>query len=159
MKPLFISRDGVINTRIQGGVNHRTQLELIVGSIDTIASLSKKGFTIILLTHQPGLSKGLLDLDEMDAIHAKIIDGVENRGGEIAGTFYCPHDKQDQCYCRPPATGLLDVVEIELDCHIEDAFYFCDNDDEAIAAKEKGCHVVMCSSEKTLQQAAQALNL
>lgn len=152
MQPLFISRDGVINTRIDTGVTHRTQVELIPGSIDTIAALSKKGFTIIMVTHQPGLSLGLLDLDEMEAIHAKIIDGVNNRGGDIEGVFYCPHSHDDHCYCRPPATGLLDVIEMELDCHAENAYYFCDNQEEAVAAKAKGCQVILCDTENSLQK-------
>jgi D-glycero-D-manno-heptose 1,7-bisphosphate phosphatase len=151
MNPLFVSRDGVINTRIAGGVTHRTQLEFIAGSIDTLAALSKRGFDLILVTHQPGLSRGVLDLDEMEAIHAKIIDGVENRGGEIASVFYCPHDEKDHCYCRPPATGLLDVIEMELDCYANAAYYFCDNDEEATAAIEKGCEVIRCDSDNTLK--------
>lgn len=153
MTPLFVSRDGVINTRVDGGVTHRDNLTLIEGSIDTIAALSKKGFTVIMVTHQPGLSRGVLDLDELEAIHAKIIDRVENRGGEIASVFYCPHDEQDHCYCRPPATGLLDVIEMELDCYAQDAYYFCDNAEEAQAATEKGCQVILCDAENTLKHA------
>jgi D-glycero-D-manno-heptose 1,7-bisphosphate phosphatase len=159
MNPLFISRDGVINTRITGGVNQRAQLELISGSIDIIAALSKRGFTIIMVTHQPGLSQGVLELDEMEAIHAKIIDGVENRGGVIEGVFYCPHDQDTHCYCRPPLTGLLDVIEMELDCDVNEAYYFCDNDDEAAAAKSKGCEVILCSAEQSLQKMIQELKI
>jgi D-glycero-D-manno-heptose 1,7-bisphosphate phosphatase len=157
MKPIFISRDGVINERIEGGVNHRTNLTFIDGSIDAIAALSKKGFTVILVTFQPGLSQGLLDLDEMEAMHATIIDRVETRGGEIEGVFYCPHAKEDHCYCRPPATGLLDVIEMELDCDIRGAFYFCDNEEEALVATEKGCEPVLCSIGESLQDRIQSL--
>ncbi len=159
MTPLFVSRDGVINARIDGGVTHRTKLELIDGAIDTIAALSKRGYQIIMVTHQPGLSRGLLDLDEMEAIHSKIIDGVENRGGEITSIFYCPHDESDHCYCRPPATGLIDVIEIELDCSVNDAYYFCDNEPEADVARRKGCEVIMCDSHRGLQQAVGELKL
>jgi D-glycero-D-manno-heptose 1,7-bisphosphate phosphatase len=159
MNPLFVSRDGVINTRVDGGVTHRTQVALVSGSIDTLAALSKKGYSLILVTHQPGLSRGVLDLDEMEAIHSKIIDMVENRGGEITSVFYCPHDEQDHCYCRPPKTGLLDVIEMELDCGVHEAYYFCDNAAEADAATKKGCHVVLCDADNTLSHQVQQLNL
>ncbi|ODS24140.1 hypothetical protein AB835_05255 [Candidatus Endobugula sertula] len=158
MKPLFISRDGVINKRMAGGVSHRTQLELIPGSIETVARLSKQGYTIIMVTHQPGLSRGLFDLDELEAIHAKIADCVEQQGGCITAIFYCPHDADDYCYCRPPATGLLDVVGVELDCMIDNAFYFCDNDDELCAAKARGCIPILCDEVTTLHIASQSLN-
>jgi D-glycero-D-manno-heptose 1,7-bisphosphate phosphatase len=159
MKPIFISRDGVINERIARGINQRSQLRFIDGSLDALAALSKKGFTVIIVTFQPGLSKGLLDLDEMEAMHAMIIDRVETRGGEIEGVFYCPHSKEDHCYCRPPATGLLDVIEMELDCDIRDAFYFCDNEEEASVAIEKGCQPVLCSVGESLHTRVQSLGL
>lgn len=157
MKPVFISRDGVINTRLEEGVTHRNKLELIAGSIETMAKLSRQGFTVIIVTHQPGLSRGVFDLDEMDAIHAKISDSVENYGGEVTAIFYCPHDENDHCHCRPPATGLLDVIEIELDCGASDAYYFCDNAEEAEVAEKKGCHAILCTPENTLQQMCKTL--
>lgn len=159
MQPLFISRDGVINVAIEGGVTHRTQLEFIPGSLDTIAALSRKGFSIIMLTHQPGLSRGLFDLDELEAIHAKIVDGIENRGGEVTAIFYCPHDESDGCYCIPPKTGLLDVVQMELDCDIDGAYYFCDENNlaEIQMAQQKNCQVIHCNEENTLAKLVPAL--
>ncbi len=153
MRPLFISRDGVINTRIEGGVTHRTQLHVIPGSLDAIAQLSRTGFSIIMLTHQPGLSRGLFDLDELEAIHAKIVDGIENRGGEVTAIFYCPHDESDHCHCRPPKTGLLDVVQMELDCDIDNAYYICHetNQPETIMATQKNCQVIHCNEINTLE--------
>ncbi|MFT7387844.1 MAG: D-glycero-D-manno-heptose 1,7-bisphosphate phosphatase [Candidatus Endobugula sp.] len=159
MKPLFISRDGVINERKEGGINQRSHISFVDGSLDALAALSKKGFTVIIVTFQPGLSKGLLDLDEMEAMHAMIIDRVETRGGEIEGVFYCPHSKEDHCYCRPPATGLLDVIEMELDCDISDAFYFCDNEEEAAVATEKGCQPILCSMGESLWYRIQSLGI
>lgn len=157
MKLAFLGRDGVINVRRDKGVLHRTKLAFIEGSIEAIASLSHQGFTVVMITHQPALSRGLLDLDELEAIHAMIFDAVENAGGNIAGIFYCGHDHDDHCYCRPPATGLLDVVEIELDCNAQDAWYFCDNEAEAEAANKKGCQLVLLDDQKTLAQCVQSL--
>ncbi len=159
MKPIFLSREGVIHHRIEGGVTHRTKLEFIESSIQAIVELTKKGFSIIIVTHQPALSLGLLDLDELEAIHAAIIDKVEQAGGNIAGIFYCGHDESDHCYCRPPATGLLDVVEIEFDCSIENAFYFCDNAMEAEAARQKACQVTILNTSETLQHHLHRLSL
>ncbi len=48
MKLALLGRDGVINKALAGGVNHRTKLELIVGSIDAVAQLTKAGFRVML---------------------------------------------------------------------------------------------------------------
>ena len=128
MKLAIVSRDGVINQAIAGGVNHRTQLQWLPGSVEALAQLSQAGFTVVIITHQPGISRGLLDLDELEAIHSAILNAVEIAGGEVAGVFYCPHDVADNCYCQPSQTGILDVIAMEFDADLETACYFFGGD-------------------------------
>jgi len=145
VKLALLGRDGVINVnRGSGGVVHRTQLQLITGSIDAIATLCQAGYSVVILTHQPGLSRGLFDLDEMEAIHSQITHAVEEAGGSLSGIFYCPHDTSDRCHCRPPSTGLLDVIEMELDCDTEGCFYFCHTEAEIAAARRKHSIPIQC---------------
>lgn len=167
MKAAFISRDGVINQPVDGGVTHRTQLQLVEGSVDAVVRMCKAGYTVVMVTHQPGLSRGLFDLDELEAIHAIINSAVEDQGGQISAIFYCPHDEDDHCYCRPPATGLLDVAAIELDCDLRQAPYFCRGlatshdalnnsacaNPEVAMAQAKGCQPIICGPGQSLAQA------
>jgi len=144
MKLALIGRDGVINNSVEGGVNHRTQLQIIDGSIEAILKLSDAGFTNVIVTHQPGISRGLFDLDELEAIHSEIINQVENAGGAIEAIFYCPHDEQDRCHCRPPQPGLLDAIEMELDCNTTDSLFFFSNKTEKELSSSKGCKGFEC---------------
>lgn len=144
MKLALVSRDGVINEARDNGVAHRTQLQFIPGSVAALAQLSQAGYTVVIVTHQPGISRGLFDLDELEAIHATILSAVEAEQGQVAAIFYCPHDEQDQCYCRPPQTGLLDVVEMEFDCDTRDALYFYHTAEEQTVAKAKQCRAIFC---------------
>ena len=158
MKLALVGRDGVINETREGGVNHRTELKLIDGSVTALAELSKAGYTTIIVTHQPGISRGLFDLDELEAIHSEIINAVEEEGGQVAAIFYCPHDEQDRCHCRPPATGLLDVIEMEFDCDTADALYFYFSEAEKLMIETKSCKGIACdASERRLLNAV--LNL
>ncbi len=157
MKLALLGRDGVINHTRNGGVNHRTQLEEIDGSINAIAQLSSMGYTIIVITHQPGISRGLLDLDELEAIHSEISTRVESAGGVIEAIFYCPHDEQERCHCRPPDTGLLDVIEMEFDCNTSDALFFYCSAEEKILSQAKHCRGFECSAATTLAQRVQQL--
>jgi D-glycero-D-manno-heptose 1,7-bisphosphate phosphatase len=150
MKLALVGRDGVINEVREGGVNHRTHLQLIPGSIQALANLSAAGYTVIIVTHQPGISRGLLDLDEMEAIHNTITSAVEELGAVISGIFYCPHDEQDRCYCRPPETGLLDVIEMEFDRNVAEGFYFYHSDNEAVMITVKGCQGIHCDDNNRL---------
>ena len=147
MKLALLGRDGVINKALVGGVNHRTKLELIVGSIDAVAQLTKAGFRVIVVTHQPGISKGLFDLDELEAINSEVTIKVEAAGGEIVAFFYCPHDEQDRCHCRPPESGLLDAIEMEFDCNTSEAVFFYANQHEQELANIKGCKTYKCTGD------------
>ena len=147
MKLALLGRDGVINKTVEGGVNHRTKLELIADSIDAIAELSVSGYRVVVLTHQPGISRGMFDLDELEAINSNMTIAVEKAGGEIAAIFYCPHDEQDRCHCRPPKSGLLDVVEMEFDCDTSGAAFFCASDAEKELARAKNCVIYDCSND------------
>lgn len=150
MKLALIGRDGVINLAKSGGVNHRTQLTIIDDSIEAIASLSAAGYTNIIVTHQPGISRGLFDLDELEAIHSDITGRVEVAGGTIEAIFYCPHDEQDRCHCRPPATGLLDAIEMELDCNTSSALFFFASANEKALSEIKGCRGFECDENNSL---------
>lgn len=150
MKLALVGRDGVINVARQGGVNHRTQLELINGSIDAIVKLSNAGYSCVIVTHQPGISRGLIDLDELEAIHTSITSLVEEAGASIDAIFYCPHDEQDRCHCRPPEMGLLDAIEMEFDSDTSNALYFYSNPNEKTLSEKKACRGFYCSEETPL---------
>jgi D-glycero-D-manno-heptose 1,7-bisphosphate phosphatase len=150
MKLVLLGRDGVINEGSLSGINHRTQLVLIDGSIDAVAQLTIAGFRVVVVTHQPGISKGLFDLDELEAINSEVTIKVEAAGGEIAAFFYCPHDEQDRCHCRPPESGLLDAIEMEFDCNTADAVFFYANQHEQELANIKGCKTYKCTTDRPL---------
>ena len=116
MAPLVIlDRDGVINRDSDGYVKSLEEWIPIPGSIEAIARLSRAGYQVVVATNQSGLGRGLFDLNDLEAMHARLNDLVEEQGGELAGIFYCPHTPDDHCHCRKPAPGLLDAIAAELD--------------------------------------------
>lgn len=108
---VILDRDGVINEDSDSYIKSLAEWQPIPGSIDAIVRLSKAGFTIAVATNQSGLNRGLFDLDDLEAIHAKLTDLVMEQGGEIAGIFYCPHTPDENCNCRKPKSGLIDAIE------------------------------------------------
>lgn len=114
MKPLVIlDRDGVINEDSDEYVKSLAEWIPIPGSIEAIARLSKAGVTVVVATNQSGIGRGLFDLDDLEAMHARLNELVLEQGGELSGIFYCPHAPEDDCHCRKPAPGLLDAISTE----------------------------------------------
>ncbi|MFI2811082.1 MULTISPECIES: D-glycero-beta-D-manno-heptose 1,7-bisphosphate 7-phosphatase [Microbulbifer] len=155
MTIIVLDRDGVINREVEGGCRSAHDWTPLPGSIEAMAELSRAGYQLAIATNQPGLARGWFDLDDLEAMHAKMRALVEDAGGEVAAIFYCPHDDADSCRCRKPATGLLDVIEAEFDTSLHDCYFVGDRLRDLQAAVGKGCKPVLVRTgcgEETLQQ-------
>ncbi len=148
MPLLVLDRDGVINEDSEDYIRSLADWQPIPGSLEAIATLSKAGYTIAVATNQSGLARGYLDLDELEAIHARLCQQVEQEGGFIAGIFYCPHLPQDGCACRKPGIGLLAAMAEELALSPRGAPFIGDSLRDLQAALAYGCQPVLVLTGK-----------
>lgn len=88
MKLVILDRDGVINFDSDEYIKSAAEWQPIPGSLEAIARLSQAGFTVAVATNQSGLGRGLFDLDDLEAMHAKMEEGLAELGGHLAGVFY-----------------------------------------------------------------------
>lgn len=148
MKLVILDRDGVINEDSDSFIKSVEEWQPIEGSIEAIAKLSRLGFTVVVATNQSGLARGLFDLDDLEAIHFRLTDMVETRGGNVAAIFYCPHGPNDNCSCRKPKTGLIDAIEVEFDVCAEGAPFVGDSLRDLETALAKKCDPVLVTTGK-----------
>ncbi|SEA18218.1 D-glycero-beta-D-manno-heptose 1,7-bisphosphate 7-phosphatase [Microbulbifer marinus] len=155
MAIIVLDRDGVINYDSDGYVKSADEWIPLPGSIEAMADLSRAGHQLVIASNQSGLARGLFDLDDLEAMHAKMRALVEDAGGEIAAIFYCPHGPDDDCRCRKPKAGLLDAIEAEFDTSLHGSYMVGDKLKDLQAALAKGCKPVLVKTgagEQTLQQ-------
>ena len=62
--------------------------------------LPRAGYTVAIATNQSGLGRGLFELEDLEAMHDKLMQLLETAGGTVHGIFYCPHTPDDECQCR-----------------------------------------------------------
>ena len=158
MKLVILDRDGVINQYSDKDIVSAEQWRPIEGSPEAIAQLHQQGYTVVVATNQPGLALGLFDLDDLEAMHAKLIASVEAAGGEVAAIFYCPHGPDDRCNCRKPKAGLIDAIEAEFDTSAQGVPFIGDSLRDLTAGLSKGCTPMLVTTgegEQTLAQLAQ----
>lgn len=147
-KLIILDRDGVINEDSDNYVKSLAEWIPIPGSIEAIANLSKAGYIIAVATNQSGIGRGLFDLDELELMHDKLCALVEEKGGEIAGIFYCPHTPEENCECRKPKSGLIDSIERELGFPIKGAYIVGDTQRDLEAGYSRGCIPVLVKTGK-----------
>lgn len=143
MKLIILDRDGVINHDRDDFVKSADECVPIDGSIDAIARLAKAGFTVVIATNQSGLAKDKFDLEDLEAMHEKITQLVEEQGGEMGAIFYCPHQDEDNCKCRKPKPGLLDAIEAEFNTSVESCYFVGDSLRDLQAGLQKGCKPIL----------------
>lgn len=104
---LFLDRDGVINKRLPGRyVKNWEQFEFTHRCLEA-AKIFKDYFqTIVVVTNQQGIGKGIMTKEQLESIHKKMIAEIEQHGGFINKVYYCPELKEHNPRCRKPNTGM-----------------------------------------------------
>lgn len=104
---VILARDGVINHFAGSSIATPEAFQAIPGALEAIARLNHAGLKVAVATNQPGIALGKLDLDGLNAVHARFQQQLGRMGGHVDGIFVCPHSDQDNCDCRKPKPGLL----------------------------------------------------
>lgn len=148
MKLVVLDRDGVINEDSPAYVKSVAEWRPIPGSLEAIARLHEAGFSVVVVSNQSGLARGLFDHAALDAIHAEMVRQIEAVGGRLAGVFFCPHSPADGCDCRKPKPGLLRQAEAELGVSVEGAPLVGDKASDLQLARECGCQPILVRTGK-----------
>jgi D-glycero-D-manno-heptose 1,7-bisphosphate phosphatase len=106
---VIFDRDGVLNAEPRDGGYVRTpeQWQWLPGVPESLARLSTAGVCISVATNQACVGRGLVTREQLDAIHARMLDEAARAGATIDHVFVCPHSPEQACDCRKPAPGLL----------------------------------------------------
>lgn len=118
---LFLDRDGVINRRIVDGyVTCWEEFEFLPGVLEALKILAERFRYILIVTNQQGVGKGLMTMDQVDAIHDRMCTEIEAVGGRIDGILVCPQLASDPDNYRKPSPEMAFMAqeyypEIDLD--------------------------------------------
>jgi D-glycero-D-manno-heptose 1,7-bisphosphate phosphatase len=143
MKLVILGRNGVINEVREGDVKSPGDWRPIPGSLEAIADLNQAGYRVIIATNQPGLARGLFDINALNAIHRKLHDELERAGGHVDAIFFCPHRPRDNCDCRMPKPGLLRQISERFYCDLSEVPVIGDSKRHLVAARAVGAQPVL----------------
>ena len=100
---LFLDRDGVINRRIVDGyVTSWEEFEFLPGVLEALKTFAQRFKYIFVITNQQGVGKGLMTMDQVDAIHDRMCTEIEANGGLIDGILVCPQLASEPDNYRKP---------------------------------------------------------
>jgi len=112
MKVIFLDRDGVIN-RYPGDsdyVKSWSEFHFLPKVKSSLKRLNNRGFKIFIVSNQAGVSKGIYTQEALDLITNNMLKELNDAKIDITGVYYCTHRETDNCPCRKPKTGLIDMA-------------------------------------------------
>jgi len=108
---VFLDRDGVINQDSPDYIKSWAEFRFIPGSREAIARLTEKEITVIVITNQSAVNRGMVTRKILEQMHDRMRRAVADGGGRIADIFYCPHRPDENCGCRKPKPGLIRAAQ------------------------------------------------
>lgn len=104
---LFLDRDGVINRRpVDDYVKVWDDFEFLPHVFEALNIFAKIFGRIIVVTNQQGIGKHVMTLEELAAIHKKMLSEIQRMGGRVDGIYFCPDLKEKENNCRKPGLSL-----------------------------------------------------
>ena len=142
---VFLDRDGtIIVDKVY--LNNPDEVEFIDGVIDGLKKLVKARYKLVIVTNQSGVSRGLVQVENLYAIHDRICKELRRFGVEIFKIYYCPHLPEDNCGCRKPKTGMIKEIESLIDK--ENSYVIGDKQTDIGFGKNLGIKTILISADE-----------
>ena len=122
---VVLDRDGTIIKKCHY-LSDPLQVELIPGASRGLRQLMDLGLGLVVITNQSAVGRGYLSTSKLGLIHKRLSELLDAEGVHLKGIYVCPHTPQDDCSCRKPRTGLLELAARELDFEPRSCFVIGD---------------------------------
>lgn len=108
-----LDRDGTLITE-RHYLSDPDQVELLPGAAEGLRQLRTIGLGLVVITNQSAIGRGLFDEARLEQIHQRLRELLAAEGVQLDGIYFCPHRPDEDCACRKPRTGLMELAAREL---------------------------------------------
>ena len=109
-----LDRDGVINVDRGHYITDPADFEVYPESLAAIRQLRLKGYKVVILTNQGGITKGLQTHAQVEAVHQRMFEVFGQAGiATIDGLFYSESSLKEDYYAKPNL-GMFHRAEKEI---------------------------------------------
>ena len=140
-RAVFFDRDGTL-CRDAGYLNRLEDLE-IFGKIDALKRLRGKGFSLIGVSNQSGVARGVVEEEFVRKVNRLFIDSYG-----FDDFYYCPHHPDEHCSCRKPEPGLLHRARAEHKIDLRASYVVGDKEADLLLARSVGAKAILVKTGK-----------
>ncbi len=155
-RAVFLDRDGVLNRAVvQDGLPYPPrgleEVEILPGVPQALAALKAAGFKLLVVTNQPDVARGSTTIQFVEEVNRHLAQSLD-----IDAFYVCYHDDEDNCACRKPKPGLLQMGAEAWGIDLRSSFMVGDRWRDIEAGAAAGCTTVLVGSIAYRERAADA---
>jgi D-glycero-D-manno-heptose 1,7-bisphosphate phosphatase len=159
-KLVLLDRDGVIVSLVPDPLTGTKEspytgddVRVEPGAIEALRTLVGGGATLAVVSNQPAVAKGTASWAQLEEVHDRVGQLLEEAGVPIRKYGYCFHHPQAQrsdlrgpCTCRKPEPGLLLDAAAALGAELAGSWMIGDSDTDVMAGQRVGCGTVLLTN-------------
>jgi D-glycero-D-manno-heptose 1,7-bisphosphate phosphatase len=134
---VFLDRDGTL-IRPVPYLSEPEAVELLPGVARALRNVSESGVPLVVVSNQSGVGRGLFTVSHVHAVMARLRERLREHGVELTSIRFCPHLPEDDCACRKPRSGMLELAAEDLEISLRDSVMIGDQLLDAAAGQAAG---------------------
>lgn len=153
-RAIFLDRDGTLNNnKGRYYIWQKKEFVLNPGVTEALAELKSRGYLLIVITNQGGVSKGEYSLEDVEAVHSYMCSLLEKDGVVLDEVLYCPHHPdQEACLCRKPKPLMIQKALARFDIDPKQSWMVGDSERDMEAGKAAGVRTLLVESNGDLKK-------
>jgi heptosyltransferase-2 len=140
-RAVFFDRDGTLCKDVDY-LNNWKDLE-VFSEIKNLMRLKEKGYLLIGVTNQSGISRGIVDEGFVRDLNNMFIDKYG-----FDGFYYCPHSPDEHCECRKPEPKMLLEARSRFKIDLRKSYVIGDKDADMLLARAVGAKGILVKTGK-----------
>lgn len=156
-RAVFLDRDGTLNALLyyadtQEYESPRTPeaLALLAGVEAALHQLAAAGYSLFLVSNQPSYAKGKTSLENLQAVHTRLVEHLTSREITLTESYYCYHHPKGiipayttVCTCRKPGTASLLSARDTYNLDLSESWMIGDQDTDIQCGSNAGCRTIL----------------
>lgn len=159
-RAVFLDRDGVVNELVfypshgewESPRNVR-DLRMRPAAPVALRDIVRAGWLLFLITNQPSYAKGKCPLEDLQDVHARVLEELKNAGVRITDSFVCYHHPQSKlegfgaCQCRKPSPWFIREAAKKYEIDLQHSWMAGDQDTDIVTGINAGCRTALLNYE------------
>ena len=154
-KAIFLDKDGTLVSNHGYPQKIPTSQLLTEQVIAGLQHLQKQGYTLIIISNQPWIAKGIYSRTQVETIFDRLLAQLWFYGITIHDYFYCPHQSADNCSCKKPLPELIFKAARKHSIDLSQSYFFGDLVADVIAGKRAGVKTILVETGCGLQYSSE----